>query len=152
MKFLGIYLLSLLLVLGTASCKKKEGCTDLLAENVDTEAEEDDGSCTYLSDRLLGTYSVAQECYYGGATSYSMTVVEGSDKGVVILQGLDDSVDVRATISGSQFAFSEDKAGITYEGTGYMVGTSGLTINMEICETFYYPCSDPESCTLTCSK
>jgi hypothetical protein len=151
MKHLGIYLLSLLVVLGTVSCKK-EGCIDSLAENVDAEAEKDDGSCTYLSDRLLGNYSVAQLCMHGGSTSYSMTVIQGSTKGEVILQGLNDSVDVRAEITGTQFAFSEDKAGIAYEGSGYLAGSNGMTINMEICETFYYPCSDPESCSLTCTK
>ena len=139
------------ILISLASCKKK-GCTDVYAENYDTEAEKDDESCTYLSDKLLGTYSVSQNCNYGGLTTYSMNVIEGSNKGEVILQGLDDSIDIKATISGTEFTFGEDKAGITYEGTGYMVGSTQITINMEVCETFYYPCSDPESCTLTCTK
>lgn len=39
--------LLLLLSLILFSCKKKEGCTDLMAENYDYEAEVDDGSCVY---------------------------------------------------------------------------------------------------------
>lgn len=151
MKKLTILLMGAALAIGTTACKKK-GCTDELAENVSKEAQKDDGSCTYLSDRLVGNYSVAQSCYYDGESSYTMQVLEGSNKGVIILQNLDNSVDVQATISGAQFTFKEDKAGITYEGSGYMVGDSQITINLEICETYYYPCSDPESCTLTLTK
>jgi hypothetical protein len=151
MKNSGIFFLTLLFAITISSCKKK-GCTDSLAENYNTEAEKDDESCTYLSDKLLGNYSVSQECYYGGTTTYTMSVVAGSTKGEIILQGLNNEVDVKGTISGTTFTFNEDKAGITYEGSGYLVGTNGMTINMEICETYYYPCSDPESCTLTCTK
>ena len=139
------------LIILMTSCKKK-GCVDSYAESFDSKAEKDDGSCTYLSDKLLGTYSVSSDCYYGGMTNYSINVIEGSNKGEVILQGLDDSIDIKATINGTQFTFGEDKTGITYEGKGYLVGSNQITINMELCETYYYPCSDPESCTLTCTK
>lgn len=150
MKITGIILFTLLLLFST-SCKKK-GCIDPLAENFDTEAQKSDESCTFLSDKLIGVYSVNQDCLYGGATSYSMTVVTGSTKGEIILQNLNNAVDVKAIINGTNFTFSEDKAGITYEGSGYLVGSTGMTINLEICETFYYPCTDPEACTLTCTK
>ncbi|MFT5819836.1 MAG: hypothetical protein ACI8ZM_001061 [Crocinitomix sp.] len=151
MKISKMFLFGFLIVLTTVGCKKK-GCMDVLAENYDTEAKKDDASCTYLSDKMLGSYTVSQDCYYGGVTSYTMEVVAGSNKGEIILQNLDDNVQVKATISGTEFTFSEDKAGITYEGNGYLVGSDGMTINLEICETYYYPCTDPELCTLTCTK
>jgi hypothetical protein len=150
-KSFGIILLVVSLTVSMTSCKKK-GCVDAYAENFDAEAGKDDGSCTYLSNKLLGTYSVTSDCQYEGMSSYSMNVIEGSNKGEVILQGLDGSFDMKATISGTQFSFGEDKAGITYEGTGYLVGSNQITINMEVCETFFYPCSDPDYCTLTCTK
>jgi hypothetical protein len=151
MKISKMLLLGFVIILSTTACKKK-GCMDTLAENYDTEAQKDDESCTYLSDKMLGSYAISQDCYYGGVTTYTMIVVAGSNKGEVILQNLDNSVQVKATISGTEFTFGEDKAGITYEGNGYLVGTNGITINLEVCETFYYPCSDPELCTLTGTK
>ncbi|MGB0881419.1 MAG: hypothetical protein ACPGSO_00590, partial [Vicingaceae bacterium] len=37
------------------SCSKKEGCTDITAENFNPEAEKDDGSCTYEEDDTTPT-------------------------------------------------------------------------------------------------
>jgi hypothetical protein len=38
-----------LLAIYSIACKKKEGCTDIAAVNFDAGADENDGSCTYLS-------------------------------------------------------------------------------------------------------
>lgn len=151
MKITNTIILALSLTFGMYSCKE-EGCIDPQAENYDSNAEKDDNSCTYLSDKLVGTYTVSQDCAYSGSDNYSMTVIEGGNKSEIILQNLNNSVDVKATISGTNFTFKEDKAGITYEGSGYMNGSNGMTINMEICETYYYPCSDPDACSLSCTK
>jgi len=45
----------LLLFLG---CRKK-GCTDSYAINYNEKAKKEDGSCSYESDKFLGTYSVS---------------------------------------------------------------------------------------------
>lgn len=53
------------------SCSKKEGCTDITAENFNPEAEKDDGSCTYKEDPTNP----------GGGTSPSSTVTVSDNTG-----------------------------------------------------------------------
>lgn len=50
MNYKTLFFVSVLLV-GISSCKPKvEGCTDSTATNYDTNAEKDDGSCTYAQN------------------------------------------------------------------------------------------------------
>lgn len=53
---------SLGLMLLFTACKK-QGCTDDLASNFDSEAEKDDGSCEYSTDMIFYLNS-ARETYY----------------------------------------------------------------------------------------
>ncbi|GEM_PF-4928337 len=46
-RLLFVFSLSTSLILILSACGKTEGCTDRLADNYDSEAEEDDGSCVY---------------------------------------------------------------------------------------------------------
>jgi len=145
-----IAVLAMLIILISA-CKKK-GCTDALAENYSTEAKKDDGTCTYAQTKFIGTFNTNQTCYYGGDTTFSMSVTEGPSKAEIVINNFGNfDVSVKATVAGGNISFKEDIAGITYEGTGYIVGNT-LTINYEVCETYYYPCSDPEICSLTGTK
>lgn len=53
----------------TQSCTKK-GCTDEVAFNYDTEAEKDDGSCTYGG--LGGNTTIVAKPQHHGATIYNL--------------------------------------------------------------------------------
>ena len=56
------------------SCSKKEGCTDLTAENYSADAEKDDGSCTYAVTPVLpasNTITVADNGSGTGTTTWT---------------------------------------------------------------------------------
>ncbi len=134
----------------TSSCKKK-GCTYEDAQNYNSEAGKDDGSCTFASTEFIGTYALSSDCYYSDESTYSLEVTSGPTPNEVVLKNLNNEVDVLASISDGKLSFKEDKSGITYEGTGYVVDKT-IWLNFEICETFYYPCSDPDACSATGSR
>ncbi len=65
MKTVLILCLGLTFLFTTTSCKKEKGCTDVTATNFDVDAEKDDGSCIYLSDRITGEWD-AQRFFIDG--------------------------------------------------------------------------------------
>jgi hypothetical protein len=58
---------------------------------------------------------------------------------------------LRVQVNGTDISFKDEHAGITYEGTGYLADNT-LIVSFTACETFYYPCVEPEECTSTCTK
>ena len=122
-----ILLIGSMTFLGT-SCKKEEGCTDSAAENYDTNAEEDDGSCTYAREKFLGSYDVNENCTSGN-DNYAITITSsttGSDK-IVISNFYNSQQSVSATVNGSNINFNDTKGGINYSGSGSISGST-LTI------------------------
>lgn len=60
MKTIHIFLITILIssiALFTTSCSKQDGCTDPIANNYDSDADNDDGSCTYDEIVTLPTSS-----------------------------------------------------------------------------------------------
>ena len=81
-----IFNVTLGVVLFFSSCKKQEGCTDLLALNYNLTAVKDNGSCKYLSDNFVGIY-VIKDSITGGmilgewetGRNYTMEIVQDED-------------------------------------------------------------------------
>ncbi len=139
------------LLISSVSCKKK-GCTDSNATNFVEKAKEDDGSCVFERDQFIGSYNVKESCIYEDDATYKVDILEGPNTNEIVLENLyNEGQKIRAIVANNEATFNEDAVGITYEGTAFM--TNGeLNVNYEVCETFYYPCTDPESCTFVGSK
>jgi hypothetical protein len=125
-----------------------EGCTDPNATNYDEKADEDDGTCEFDRDAMIGTYSVsgAIACGVtgnGAASGLNLTISESTvatNKIVVNLEG----IALTAVVSGTSFTIENATIdGFDYSGSGSI---SGNTINVVINE---YDDSIPETCIYT---
>lgn len=92
-------------VAGLSSCKK-EGCTDAIATNYDEDADEDDGTCEYVSDKFVGTYIMSETVTPPTGDPYSinytLTIERDASNGAdVRLKRLSDfsSADVLGVVS-----------------------------------------------------
>jgi hypothetical protein len=144
LRFIGLAVLTAAMTLTYTGCKT-EGCTDPTATNYDEKADEDDGTCTYERDAMLGTYSVSGSIACGvtgnGTVSgISFTIAESSAstaKIVITFSG----VSLTATVSGSSFTIDNATVdGYDYTGNGTV---NGNTINVTINE---YDVTIPETC------
>ena len=125
--------LSIALLIGSTaflntSCKKEEGCTDQAAENYDSDAEDDDGSCTYAREKFLGSYDANENCTSGN-DNYSMTITTSTtSKGAIVINNLYNiNLSILATVNGSNINFNDTKNGVNFSGSGSISGNT-LTV------------------------
>lgn len=150
--YLRFVIVSLITLSIIGACKKEEGCTDELSENFNPDAVIDDGSCIYARDKYLGTYNAVQACVYDGDTSYVMEITQGPNVDEIIFENFFNlNVNIVAKVVKNNFSFKDEQKGIVFEGDGYIVNDK-VSISFEVCEAFYYPCSDPDYCTINCTK
>lgn len=120
-----------MLFLGAAtftSCGK-EGCTDAGATNYDVDATDDDGTCTYDSDALVGTYIMSDDCESEENINYTLTISQSSsNKANIIVEDFSNFgvVAAEATVSGSVFTISNYN--YTVDGDDYVLNATG-TLN-----------------------
>lgn len=150
MKIRLLFNCTIAIVLTLTACKT-EGCTDLIAENYSTEAEKSDASCTYFSDKFIGTYEVVQECVDGDNPSYTIEIVAGANKEEIKIQNFYNVIDLTAAVDELSISYKGSILGNTYEGTGYLAGDA-LTFTYVVCETVLYPCLGTEPCIMICLK
>lgn len=124
-----LFVLGVLFTFGTFTSCKKEGCTDSIAENYDSKAKTDDGSCVYPREKFISPYQVTETCDSGNST-FNMTITASSTGNtfIVISNFGDYGVSVTATVSGSTITLNQTISGINFAGSGSISG-SALTIN-----------------------
>lgn len=147
LRLFGLVILAGTMTLTQTGCKK-EGCTDSIATNYDEKADDDDGTCTYERDALIGSYTVSGTIACGvtsnGTVSGSSLIITEStaskSKIVVSVFG----VSLTCTVAGSSFTIdNQTVSGYDYTGNG---SVNGNTINVTINE---YDVSVPETCVYT---
>lgn len=114
---------SLLLVFFLTSlsgCHRK-GCTDPKANNYDSRSKKDDESCSYDSQKFIGTYSMNEDC--DGEFNYQLIVTsDPTDLSYVLLNnlgGLINYVTIPALVNGDNLSFDAVDDGFRFVGSGY---------------------------------
>jgi hypothetical protein len=147
LRLIGLVILAGTMTLTQTGCKK-EGCTDATATNYDEKADEDDGTCTYERDALIGSFTVSGTLACGvtggGTVSGSALTITAStastSKIVVSVFG----VSLTCTVAGTSFTIdNQTVSGFDYTGNG---NVNGNTINLTINE---FDVSIPETCFYT---
>lgn len=136
MKNLLVVMLAAIMLLQFNSCEK-EGCTDVEAENYDSDAESDDGSCTYSAQCIfwmknnLGKIDIYIEGKYKGTIStYSNSMPYCGTPNFVTFEG----------ISGRTYFFkAKSRSGFVWYG--------GVSLDKEACITImlYVQKSEPKA-------
>ncbi len=133
------------------SCSS-EGCTDDTATNYDEKADEDDGTCAYERDAIIGTYNNSTDNCISG-TSFNMTITAGAAAtnqiSISNFGGFGNSISVNAIVTGSSISLQSGSLGSgisLLSGTGAIAG-SLLTINYTYDED-----GTEYTCTITATR
>jgi hypothetical protein len=127
---------------------KQEGCTDVDANNYSEDADEDDGTCTYDRDAMIGSYSASGSVACGvtgtsTTTGLPLTVSVSTVSKTKIVVNL-DGIALTATVSGTTFTIDNQTVdGFGYSGNGTI---SGNVLNVTINE---FDSAIPETCVYT---
>jgi len=127
-------ILLLLTVLFTVTCFqacKEEGCTDPNAENYDSDADDDDGSCTFARAKFIGTYGAGDSCDGGDATSNVVSIAESATAfNALNITNETLGITVSGTVTGDSFtiddSFISNGVSLNMLGNGtYSIGDDG---------------------------
>jgi hypothetical protein len=116
-----------------SSCAK-EGCTDSMANNYSSKAKNDDGSCSYDRDAVIGSYLAngTVNCDVSGSDSFSnatVSITASSTAKNKVVMNLDGML-LTLTVSGTSLTIDNQSiSGFTYSGTGQLNGNI-LTLTM----------------------
>ena len=131
MKYSIILLFSVVLL----GCERESGCTEFGADNYNSEAVVDDGSCIAARDKFIGDFIATSNCF---DNPYSTNVVEGDDDDELTISNLADTlVDISATIFLNEITISDQLVGlgVSVEGAGLIMGQDSISLSYRIIDT-----------------
>lgn len=124
----GMMLMAASLTLGTVSCKK-EGCTDSEANNYNSEAKKDDGSCTYDEPSTNGVITVSKSGLITSNETWTADKVYVLNQKVVVDAGVTLTIEPGTIIKGAEGTGSLASALVVAQGgTLNAVGTASQPI------------------------
>lgn len=132
-------LLTFGLLLTTITSCKKEGCTDNNATNYNSDAKEDDESCTYLGDQYVSKYDVSEDCEPFVQQDYEIEILlysaDKSKISIYHLGNLEETniIPIIADVNGNEITFSKTLSPYTLEGSGTINGNN-LTLTYTLSE------------------
>jgi hypothetical protein len=130
MKKTQVLIAAVLIAMLTMTGCKKEGCTDPVATNYDSQAKEDDGSCIFpepdpdARDPYLGNYFVTDSMWLGGnfyeVKIYTLQVTTGgTKKDTIYLNNLwNGGTNYIALMAGSNFSIPSQQVSGPYYASG----------------------------------
>lgn len=124
----GMMLMAASLTLGTVSCKK-EGCTDPEANNYNSEAKKDDGSCTYDEVVTPGVTTVTKSGMITADETWTADKIYILNQKVVVDAGVTLTIQPGTIIKGAEGTGSLASALVVAQGgTLNAVGTASSPI------------------------
>lgn len=122
MKF-GVIALAASLTVGTVSCKKK-GCTDPTAQNYDSDAEKDDGSCEAV---IVTNTNIIKEGFISANETWVSTEIYELKGKVVVESGATLTIEPGTIIKGQQGTGTNASALVIAKGA--MINAVGTATN-----------------------
>jgi hypothetical protein len=126
-KIFNLFLMLAIASTFTLTSCKTEGCTDPTATNYDEKADDDDGSCTYQRDALIGTYTVSGtvNCDITEDDNVPSTplVIATSSIATNKIALTYEGITITCTVTGSTFVVdNQTVGGFSYTGQGSVLG------------------------------
>jgi len=152
LRLVGLVILAGAFTITQTGCST-EGCTEATATNFDDKADDDDGSCIFERDAIIGSYNNSTDgCLPGESFNMTVTAGPGSTNQISISNfgGFGSAVSVNATVTGSSISLQSGSLGAgssLLSGSGSISG-SLLTINY----TYDDQGGDQFTCTINATK
>jgi len=126
MKKIIFLILTCIILIGMSSCKK-EGCTDKNANNYNSEANKDDNSCSFSSDKFVGTYKT-ENSSGSEIDSYTCTITKTDYNRITLTNIVNRGKVITATVINDEYITIDPYDNLIYETSNFTNMTTAIHI------------------------